>query len=164
VYGDVHHEINCCVEVIKYLFLMDFCYENLKSSSLLIGLPIFKLSWFFVQEKGENLIQSWNLQTSRLFCSPEELSLALFKYSNLHDFCAKKEQSNLIVFKSSNFQIGLCQRRVDSCSIQIFKLAWFLVQNKGKILNSPNLQTCMIFSAKEGSNLILRKSSRPFLC
>jgi hypothetical protein len=44
---------------------------------------------FFVQEKGENLtvLKSSNFQIVSI--AIEELNLALFKSSNLHDFCAK---------------------------------------------------------------------------
>lgn len=126
MYGELYHEINCCVEEVKCTFSYGFLLRE-PEIIILIGLvfPIFKLSWFFGSREGWKSYSLWNLQTSRLFCAREELNL---------------------------------------CSIQIFKLAWFLCKWKSLILQSSNLKSCMIFSAKQGSNLKLPKSSRPFLC
>jgi hypothetical protein len=140
---------------IGFSFLSFFCFA------------FWLCVWWFV---------SWN----KLLCRRSKVYLFLWIFakrtwnhhpywiglSNLQTFMIflfKRRVKILQSLKSSNFQIVLCQRRVESCSIQIFKLAWFWCKRNSLILQSSNLKTCMIFSAKQGSNLKLPKSSRPFL-
>lgn len=127
MYGDLYHEINCCVEEVKCTFSYGFLLREPEIIILIDWLVLSNLQTFmiFLSKRRVKILQTWNLQTSRLFCAREELNL---------------------------------------CSIQIFKLAWFLCKWKSLILQSSNLKSCMIFSAKQGSNLKLPESWRPFLC